>query len=882
MSRRLSRRIPSPYRRIPSSCGGTNSLRTAAALRTAARRAATLAASIALLGGGSVGLSTPVVAAPAAPAAAPASVVLAGTFDTELGCSADWQPDCAQAKMTLQADGRWKASLNLPAGSYTYKAAVDDNWTENYGSGGVPGGTNISLTVPSGGEKVGFVYDPDTHVVTDDSAMPVVTAAGDYQSGLGCAANWSAACTTTTMTDPGGTGVYTYTTTAIPAGDWNTKVTLGRSWDTNYGAAGAAGGANIPFTVPADGARTTFSFNSATHLMTVVSNQGATAPLNTLGALYTSAATTFRIWSPDSSNVSVTVGGASHAMTTTSLSGYTDVYQAVVPGDLKDQPYQFSVGGVAVPDPYAQMVKPGTTQGVVVDTAAVTPSAGGWGPRPALVNREDAVVYELSAHDFTVDPSSGVDAAKRGKFLGLVQTGTTYDGVQTGIDHLKQLGVTAVQLMPSFDFGSTVPNWGYDPVDYNTPEEQYSQFTAPEDRIREYKDMVDQFHRNGIRVIMDVVYNHTYTKSVFGNITGKYYTGTDLSGTGNSIDDGDPMVSRMIQDSLEHWVRDYGVDGFRFDLAGVHYYKDAYSWANYLETTYPDRDLMFYGEPWNGGAGDPNEAQKVRYGTLPALAPVHFGAFNGVYRDAIRGGTNDNVMGFMGGSGNPSAIAFGLTGSPTDADSTATLSDLWTPAFADRPDQTMNYVSIHDNLDLYDKITYSGATGGATGTAGRIDRLAVGTVLTSQGVPVIAEGDEFLRSKVVNGDYDTAKNSYNAPDSVNTIHWGDKVTNASVFTYYRDAIALRRATAALRLTTWSAIHNQLTTQVDGSTVIARISSDPGAPATPDTIVVANPTTTAYAATLPSGTWIKVLNSSGATSATDTSCDPQSVTVFTRT
>ncbi|MFJ4806623.1 pullulanase X25 domain-containing protein [Streptomyces murinus] len=877
MSRRLSRRIPSPYRRIPSSCGGTNSLRTAAA-----RRAATLAASIALLGGGSVGLSTPVVAAPAAPAAAPASVVLAGTFDTELGCSADWQPDCAQAKMTLQADGRWKASLNLPAGSYTYKAAVDNGWTENYGSGGVPGGTDISLTVPSGGEKVGFVYDPDTHVVTDDSAMPVVTAAGDYQSGLGCAANWSATCTTTTMTDPDGTGVYTYTTTAIPAGDWNTKVTLGRSWDTNYGAAGAAGGANIPFTVPADGARTTFSFNSATHLMTVVSNQGATAPLNTLGALYTSAATTFRIWSPDSSNVSVTVGGASHAMTATSLSGYTDVYQAVVPGDLKDQPYQFSVGGVAVPDPYAQMVKPGTTQGVVVDTAAVAPSSGGWGPRPALVNREDAVVYELSAHDFTVDPSSGVDAAKRGKFLGLVQTGTTYDGVKTGIDHLKQLGVTAVQLMPSFDFGSTVPNWGYDPVDYNTPEEQYSQFTAPEDRIREYKDMVDQFHRNGIRVIMDVVYNHTYTKSVFGNITGKYYTGTDLSGTGNSIDDGNPMVSRMIQDSLEHWVRDYDIDGFRFDLAGVHYYKDAYDWANYLETTYPDRDLMFYGEPWNGGAGDPNEAQKVRYGTLPALGPVHFGAFNGVYRDAIRGGTDDNVMGFMGGSGNPSAIAFGLTGSPTDADSTAPLSDLWTPAFADRPDQTMNYVSIHDNLNLYDKITYSGATGGATGTAGRIDRLAVGTVLTSQGVPVIAEGDEFLRSKVVNGDYDTAKNSYNAPDSVNAIHWGDKVTNASVFTYYRDAIALRRATAALRLTTWSAIHNQLTTQVDGSTVIARISSDPGAPTTPDTIVVANPTTTAYAATLPSGTWTKVLNSSGATSATDTSCDPQSVTVFTRT
>jgi pullulanase len=368
---------------------------------------------------------------------------------------------------------------------------------------------------------------------------------------------------------------------------------------------------------------------------------------------------------------------------------------------------------------------------------------------------------------------------------------------------------------------------------------------------------------------------------VFGNITGKYYTSTDLSGTGDSIDDGNPMVSQMIQDSLEHWVRDYNVDGFRFDLAGVHYYNNVYQWANYLQTTYVDRDLMMYGEPWNGGASDPNEPQKVRYGNMPALAPVHFGAFNGVYRDAIRGGTNDNVFGFMGNNGNASAIAFGMTGSPTDADSTATVSNLWTPAFALNPEQTMNYASIHDNLNLYDKITYSGGTGGATGTAGAIDKLAVGTILTSQGVPIIAEGDEFLRSKVVNGDYNTAMNSYDAPDAVNAIHWGDMITNANIVSYYRDAIALRKATASLRLTTWSAIKNQLTTQVNGSVVVAQISSNPAAPTTYDTVVVANPTTGAYNVTLPAGTWTKVLNSGGATSATDTSCDPRAVTVFTR-
>ncbi|MBF9069373.1 pullulanase [Streptacidiphilus sp. NEAU-YB345] len=843
---------------------------------TALRRLAALAAALALLGGGAVTRSAP------AHADTPAEVSLAGTFDTAIGCSTTWQPDCAQAQMTLAADGRWKASLTLPAGSYSYKAAIDDAWTVNYGAGGAPGGANIDITVPTGGETVAFVYDPDTHVVTDSSAMPVVTATGDWQTATGCGATWDATCAATTMTDPDGNGVSTFTTTAIPAGTWNTKVTLGQSWTTNYGAGGAANGANIPFTVPANGDTTTFSYNESTHLLTVVSNAGGTAPLDTLGALYTSAATTFRIWSPDSSNVTLSVGGSNYTLSPASLAGYSSVYQTVVSGNLLDQDYQFYVNGVAVPDPYAQMVVPNTTEGVVVDTAAVTPTDGGWDPRPALVNRTDAVVYELSVHDYTIDPSSGVDAAKRGKFLGLVENGTTYDGVSTGIDHLKQLGVTAVQIMPSFDFGSTVPNWGYDPVNYNVPEEQYSQFTAPEDRIREFKDMVNAFHKNGIRVIMDVVYNHTYTKNVFGNITGKYYTPTDLSGTGDSIDDGNPMVSQMIQDSLEHWVRDYNVDGFRFDLAGVHYYNNVYTWANYLETTYPDRDLMLYGEPWNGGASDPNEPQKVRYGNMPALAPVHFGAFNGVYRDAIRGGTDDNVFGYMGNNGNPSAIAFGMTGSPTDADSTTPVSsNLWTPAFALNPEQTMNYVSIHDNLNLYDKITYSGASGGATGAAGAIDRLAVGTILTSQGVPVIAEGDEFLRSKVVNGDYTTAMNSYNAPDTVNAIHWGDLVTNASIDSYYQAAIALRKATPSLRLTTWSAVKNQIATQVNGSVVIAEISDNPAAPTTYDTVVVVNPTTSAYNVTLPSGSWTKVLNSAGATSTTgNTSCDPQAVTVFT--
>lgn len=849
------------------------SLRLTPHPRTGVRRWTVLAATAALMSGGAATL-------PAAPAsAAPASVSLPGTFDSEIGCPGDWQPACTQAQMSPRADGKWTAAFTVPGGSYTYKIAVNGSWTENYGAGGVPGGSDIPMTVPAAGQLVTFVYDPATHLVSDNAGQQVVTAAGDYQSELGCAADWDAACATTRMTDPDGDGVYSYTTTAIPAGTWNTKVTIGQSWTENYGAGGVPGGANIGFTVPANGATTTFSFNSASHLMTVVSNGGSGAPLNTLGAIYTPSGTTFRIWSPDSSDVTVSVGGRTYPLSPTTLAGYSGVYQAVVSGDLKDQTYQFSVNGAAVRDPYAQMVNPGTTQGVVVDTAAVPPSSGSWAPRPALVNREDSVVYELSVRDFTIDASSGVDPAKRGKFLGLVQTGTTDNGARTGIDHLKDLGVTTVQIMPSSDFGSTAPNWGYDPVDYNVPEEQYSQFTSPEDRIREFKDMVNAFHKNGIRVVMDVVYNHTYNKNVFGGITGKYYTPTDLSGTGNSLDDGNPMVSRMIQDSLEHWVRDYDVDGFRFDLVGVHYYGNVSTWADYLDTTYADRNLLIYGEPWNGGAGDPHEGQKVRYGNVPALADAHVGVFNGVYRDAIRGGTDTNTMAYMGGAGNAGAIAFGMRGSPTDADSTAPVSNLWTPAFAEDPEQTMNYVSIHDNLNLYDKITYSGASGGATGTAGRIDRFATGMVLTSQGIPVIAEGDEFLRSKVVGSDYTTAMNSYNASDAVNAIHWGDETANADVTTYYKDAIALRKATPGLRLTTWDAVHQQMATRVDGSVVIGLISSNPGAPATYDTVVVDNPASGSYTVTLPPGTWTKVLDTNGATSTGDTTCGGQSVTVF---
>ncbi|MCD5352446.1 alpha-amylase family glycosyl hydrolase [Kineosporia mesophila] len=604
----------------------------------------------------------------------------------------------------------------------------------------------------------------------------------------------------------------------------------------------------------------------------------AAAPTQSLGARYSSVSTTFRIWSPGSSAVSVTVNGTSYPMAATPVAGYTGVYQAVVAGDLNGRSYQFAVGGRNVPDPYARMVEPGTRRGVVVDDAAITPSAGKWYPTPALTDREDSIVYELDVRDFTVDASSGVDADRRGKYLGLVQTGTTYRGVATGIDHLKELGITHVQLMPTQDFLSSMYNWGYDPVNYSVPEEQYSQFSTAADRVREFKDMVNEFHRNGIRVTMDVVFNHTGSADTFRGITGSYYTPTDLSGTGNSIDDSNPMVSRMIRDSLEVWVRDYHVDGFRFDLLGVHQYRNAAEWGTYLNGTYPDRNLLIYGEPWNGAASDPDENQKVRYRTVPALTASHIGVFNGSFRDAVRGGTKDTVIGYMGGTGDASAIALGMKGSPLKQLGTQPLSDTWDPAFAGDPEQTINYVSVHDDLNLYDKITHTGATGDR---AERIDRLAVGIVLTSQGIPLIAEGDEFLRSKVVGGDYTTASNSYRAGDQVNAVHWGDKITNQNVNAYYRALFSLRRTTPSLRLTSWDAISTQQRVTVAGQVVTSRISSRADAPTDYDTVVVVNPTTGAQGVTLPDGgTWTKTFDSRGIT-IDDRTAASAAVTVFRR-
>ncbi|MCX2836158.1 type I pullulanase [Microbulbifer thermotolerans] len=586
--------------------------------------------------------------------------------------------------------------------------------------------------------------------------------------------------------------------------------------------------------------------------------------VETLGASYSPSETTFALWSPDHSNVQLVLDGQNYTMgRVPDANGMTDIYAVTVSGDWKLKPYYFVVNGVAVRDPYGKMVEPNTNNNIVMDLDS-TDLPGGWSQRPALAEREDAVIYEVHVRDFTIAAESGVSANKRGKFLGMVEGGTSFNGVTTGIDHLKELGVTHVQLMPVYDFNACADStdtdcysWGYDPRNFNVPEERYSLTPFDyENRVREFKQMVDEFHKAGIRVIMDVVYNHTYSKEVFEPISSSYYTETDLSGTGNSIDANVPMVSRMIRDSLEYWVDEYNIDGFRFDLIGIFDYDEVEDWASHLNSKFPDRNLLIYGEPWNGYASDPRELERVRLGTIGRIYESHTGVFNPKFREAIKG-QNDN-----GGCNSGDCFAFnsgpdtwrievGSRGGIRYTKNKDTLIDTWDPMFAMDPEQSINYVSAHDNLTLRDKILQWADLNGVSRSAPylrRIQQFANGIVLTSQGIPFLHGGVELMRDK--QGDH----NSYDSPDSINQYYWQWKIDNADIFAYYKDVIALRRAHPAFRLTSWDAVNQYVTSSRPRYGVVVNHIDGAAVGDSWSEIIVIYNSADNYTYSLPSGEW----------------------------
>jgi pullulanase len=332
--------------------------------------------------------------------------------------------------------------------------------------------------------------------------------------------------------------------------------------------------------------------------------------------------------------------------------------------------------------------------------------------------------------------------------------------------------------------------------------------------VREFKEMVNALHKAGIRVIMDVVYNHTFGDEMFENITDKYFYHQNLV-VGNTIDDGVPMVSRMIEDSLLYWAQEYHIDGFRFDLVGVFSYDNFGDWARRLNVALPGRNILMFGEPWPGcfGCVDERESSRVRLGTIARVHDAHVGVFNPKFREALKGendnaGCNSGDCYVFNSTPDTWRIGVGSRGAVRFVNDTDAAIDTWDPMFTADPEQSINYVSAHDNLTLRDKILAWADANGIERSSpylGRIQNFANGVVLTSQGIPFLHGGVELMRHK--QGEH----NSYDAGDEINKYHWQWKHDNADIFDYYRSVIAMRKAHTGFRLNTWQEVNDHVTT-----------------------------------------------------------------------
>ncbi|HWI63462.1 MAG TPA: type I pullulanase, partial [Symbiobacteriaceae bacterium] len=460
------------------------------------------------------------------------------------------------------------------------------------------------------------------------------------------------------------------------------------------------------------------------------------------------------------------------------------------------------------------------------------------------------ILYEIHVRDISTAENSGIK--NKGKFLGFTETGTTGpNGVKTGLDHIKELGVTHVHLLPAFDFASTDEtkegqfNWGYDPKNYNVPEGHYATDPNGIARIREFKQMVQSFHDNGLRVVMDVVYNHTSTgASPFESIAPTYYYRYDAtgrlangSGCGNETASERPMMRKYIVDSVKLWAKEYKVDGFRFDLMGLHDVETMKAVRAALNEI--DPSIIIYGEPWTGGPSALDPEQAIGKGKQQGL---NIAVFNDHIRNAIKGDNDGIIKGFTTGAGSQvMSIQRGVVG--------AIAYDNWVVDFAKDPVESVNYASAHDNLTLWDKIAKSNASDSEQDRV-KMDLLAQAIVFTSQGVPFLHGGEEMLRTKGGN------HNSYNAPDSVNQLDWSRKAKYSNVFEYYKGLIALRKAHPAFRLATAEQVRQHLSF-LDGlpaNTLAFRLKENAGGDPWKEIVVIYNPNREEVTVNLPAGSW----------------------------
>lgn len=554
---------------------------------------------------------------------------------------------------------------------------------------------------------------------------------------------------------------------------------------------------------------------------------------NDLGASYSKKATTFKVWSPNAVSVRVNIfehgsdneGDAGSIMSRAmSLDKTTGVWSVTINGDLLNKYYTYSVthGKTTkeTADVYAKACGVNGQRSMIVDLSTTNPD--GWeNDKHVLVqNQTDASVWEISVADFSSSESSGVSEANRGKYLAFTEEGTTVNGVQgassTCVDYLKKLGVKYVQIMPFYDFGSVDEsknimdqyNWGYDPVNYNCPEGSYS--TNPkkgEVRIKECKQMIQALHNAGIGVIMDVVYNHTYTSDSWlqRTVPNYYYRmnndGTFSNGSGCSNDTASEhlMFRKYMIDSVTYWASEYHIDGFRFDLMGLHDVTTMNSIRTALDNLYADgsgSQILMYGEAWDMATNCDEGTVLASQKNLKQLSD-RIGAFDDTIRDAIKGSTGGTDGAFVQEGSRRANLKTGIAG---QSDTTT--------GWADVPSQCVTYASCHDNLCLYDKLV--GSVYGADGKYRKryedlvaMNKLSAAIVITSQGIPFSLGGEEFCRSK------DGDENSYASSRKENMLDWENVDLYSDVIEYYRGLYKIRDAFAAFSDST-AATANSLT------------------------------------------------------------------------
>ena len=553
-------------------------------------------------------------------------------------------------------------------------------------------------------------------------------------------------------------------------------------------------------------------------------------PQDDLGAAYNAQATTIKLWAPTARSVSVALFDSAVSVPfslTPMIADRDGIWSATIHGNLAGKYYLYQVilpglrGGqpatVMVNDPYARGCSANSGRTLIYDPATTNPEGWDQDQFVSLSNNTDAVLYEVHVRDFSINSNSGTSPANRGKFLGMVEAATkTPSGVITGLDHLKELGITHVHLLPVNDYaggderqkadGYTWYDWGYDPVLYNTPEGSYASDPDGTARQTEFKKMVQAFHRQHIGVVVDVVFNHTASTgfgpfSIFDKIFPGYYYRTDASGRyanatgcGNEVASERPMARKFIVDSVKYWLTEYHVDGFRFDLMGI---LDRDTMLSvYREAKHINPSAIIYGEGWDMEKVLPPKLMM----TQAQVQGTGIAAFNDGIRDNIKGDAGNGASpGFVQGAGPQYGgmerfelnIKGQSTGRGTKGIGVAS------------PNETINYASVHDDLCLWDKLQ---ASAPATPENLRInmDKLAAGIVLMSQGVPFVQAGDEFLRSK------NRVSNSYNDNDpQVNPVNWDLKTQHQEVFDFYRGLISLRKAHPAFRLTEKAAVDRAL-------------------------------------------------------------------------